>query len=131
NFSSHLFLANSFNELRDPKQINLRYETPWLSEFLVANLLAPVEAGTLSQTVSQQEYSRLFERNRVGLASSTEYRSNGDWEEDGSVYGLYNQFGYAFDVSYRSLNGWRPNNDLDQLTRSLQLKSQITPNDSL
>ena len=46
NYSSHLFLANSFNELRDPKQINLRYETPWLSEFLIANLLAPVEAGT-------------------------------------------------------------------------------------
>ena len=40
---------------------------------LIANLLAPVEAGTFSQAVSQQEYSRLFERNRFGLVSSTEY----------------------------------------------------------
>src|SRR5947209_2917832 len=131
NYSSHLFLANSYNELRDPKQINLRYETPWLSEFLIANLLAPPEAGTLSQTVSQQEYSRLFERNRLGLVSNTEYRSNGDWEQSAAQYGLYNNFAYAAEVSYRSLNGWRPNNDLDQLTLSLQLKERITPSDSV
>jgi tetratricopeptide (TPR) repeat protein len=38
NYSSHLFLANTYNSLRDPNQINIRYETPWLSEYLVANL---------------------------------------------------------------------------------------------
>src|SRR5204863_3059512 len=102
NFASHLFLANSYNELRDPKQINLRYETPWLSEFLMANLLAPPEAGALSQTVSQQEYSRLFERNRVGVVSSTEYRSNGDWEQGGALYGIFNNTAIAFDGFYRS-----------------------------
>src|SRR4029450_2221585 len=42
NYSAHLFLANSFNELRDPKQINLRYETAWFSEYLGAHPLAPV-----------------------------------------------------------------------------------------
>src|SRR5882762_5372069 len=36
---------------------------------------------------------------------------------------------YAADVFYRSLNGVRPNNDLDQLTVSLQLKDQVTPKD--
>src|SRR5206468_11274539 len=61
NYAAHLFLANSYNELRDPKQVNLRYETAWFTEYLVANLLAPVGAGTLSQTVSQQESSKLFE----------------------------------------------------------------------
>ena len=131
NFSAHLFLANSYNELRDPKQINLRYETPWLSEFLVANLLAPVEAGTLSQPVSQQEYSRLFERNRLGLVSSTEYRSNGDWEQAAAQYGIYNRFAYAAEVFYRSLNGFRPNNDLDQGTVSFQMKYQLTAEDSV
>ena len=131
NYSSHLFLANSFNELRDPKQINLRYETPWLSEFLIANLLAPVEAGTFSQAVSQQEYSRLFERNRFGLVSSTEYRSNGEWEQSAAQYGLYDHFGYAAEVSYRSLNGYRPNNELEQVTVSLPLKYQVTPSDSV
>ena len=46
NYSAHLFLANAYNQLRDPQQINLRYQTPWLSEFLLANLLSPVGAGT-------------------------------------------------------------------------------------
>ena len=37
NASSHLFLANSYNSLRDPRRINLRYETPWFNELLLAN----------------------------------------------------------------------------------------------
>ena len=55
NASSHLFLANSYNALRDPTRINLRYETPWFNELLLANLLAPVGGGPLSQFVSEQE----------------------------------------------------------------------------
>ena len=42
----------------------------------------------LAQTVSEQEYSRFFERNRLGLVSSTEYRSNGDWEQTAAQYGM-------------------------------------------
>jgi tetratricopeptide (TPR) repeat protein len=55
NHSAHLFLANSYNELRDPNLVNLRYETPTFSEYLVANLLAPVGGTMLSPQVSQQE----------------------------------------------------------------------------
>ncbi len=29
NAAAHLFLANSYDTLRDPRQVNLRYETPW------------------------------------------------------------------------------------------------------
>jgi len=129
NYSAHLFLANSYNQLRDPNQINLRYETPWLSEYLIANLLAPVGAGTLSQTVSQQDYSKLFERNGLGIASSTEYFSRGDWIQAGSQYGTFGNFGYAVDTLYRSRNGWRPNNNHEDLTLSLQIKQQITSDD--
>jgi Tfp pilus assembly protein PilF/outer membrane receptor protein involved in Fe transport len=131
NYSAHLFLADSYNQLRDPNQINLRYETPWLSEFLLANLLAPVGAGTLSQTVSQQEYSKLFEHDRFGVASSTEYLSRGAWIQSGSQYGTYGNFGYAVDSLYRSDNGQQPNGDQDQLTLSLQLKEQLTSQDSV
>src|SRR5213075_312254 len=100
NYSAHLFLANSYNQLRDPNQINLRYETPWLSEYLIANLLAPVAASTLSQTVSQQEYSRLFAGDGFGVASSTEYFSRGDWIQAGAQYGTFGNFGYAVDTLY-------------------------------
>ena len=131
NYSAHQFLANSYDALRDPKQINLRYETPWLSEQLVAQLLSPVGADNLSLHVSQQEYSRIFETDHYGLSSSTEYRSGGDWFEKGSAYGHVANFSYAFDAEYRTQTGDRPNNDLEQTTYSLKLKQQITPQDSV
>jgi TonB-dependent receptor-like protein len=131
NYSAHLFLANSYNALRDPQQVNLRYETAWLSEYLVANLLSPVGAGTLSPMVSQEEYSRLFEQNRLGLASLTEYSTRGNWGQSAVQYGQFNNWGYAVEETYRSQNGDRPNDDLRQLTLSLRLKQQLTPHDSV
>jgi tetratricopeptide (TPR) repeat protein len=131
NYSAHLFLANSYNELRDPGQVELRYETPWFNEYLLANLLAPVGAGTLSQNVSAQEFSRLFERDTMGMASSTEYQSSGQWTQSAAQYGVLRNFAYTVEEDYRSSPGMRPNNDLEQLTLSLSLKQQITPDDSI
>jgi tetratricopeptide (TPR) repeat protein len=131
NYSAHLFLANSYNALRDPQQVNLRYETAWLSEYLVANLLSPVGAGTLSPLVSQQEYSRLFEQNGPGFATANEYSSRGDWTQSAVQHGTFGNSSYAVEDTYRSQNGDRPNDDLQQLTLSLRWKQQITPQDSI
>jgi len=131
NFSAHQFLANSYDAYRDPRQINLRYETPWFSELLMAHLLAPVGAGNLSEFVAEQPYSRLFERNHFGVSSDTEYLSHGDWLERASQYGTWGPATYAVDVEYRSERGWRPNNDLEQFTGSFKAKDQLTPQDSI
>jgi len=131
NYSAHWLLANSYKELRDPGQLDLRYDTAWFSEFLVANLLAPVGAGTLSQSVSAQEYSRLFEQDRLGVVSLTEYGSRGDWVQDAVQWGILGNFAYALEADYRNLQGQRHNNDLEQLTLGLNLKQQIGVNDSL
>src|SRR5262249_43880275 len=114
NYSAHLFLANSYDELRDPNRINLRYETPAESEYLIANLLAPVGAGTLSQSISQQEYSKLFERDRFGVVSSTEYLSRGAWVQNGAQFGTFGNSSYAFEALYRTDPGQRPNNDFEE-----------------
>src|SRR6185503_2310081 len=74
NYSAHLFLANSFDAFRHPTRFNLRYETAWFNALLLANLLAPVGAGTFSQSISQQEYSRLFETKQFGLTTTTNFR---------------------------------------------------------
>ena len=66
NASAHLFLSDSYNELRDPTRFNLRYETVWFNELLLANLLSPVGGGRLSQHVSQQEYSQPLPGGRLG-----------------------------------------------------------------
>jgi len=131
NYSAHQFLANSYEALLDPKEINLRYETPWFSELLLSELLAPVGADNLSQYISQQEYSSLFAHDHFGLSSSTEYRSGGDWHEQASQYGNFGNFGYAFDAEYRLQNGDRANNDLEQTSYYLKTKYQLTPQDSV
>jgi outer membrane receptor protein involved in Fe transport/Flp pilus assembly protein TadD len=131
NYSAHLFLANSYNGYRDPNLINLRYETAAENEYLLATLLSPVSAGTLSPIVSQQEYSSLFERDRLGVVSSTEYLSRGAWTESGAQYGVLGDFGYALEGFYRSDPGQRVNNDITQKSVGLAVQQQITPQDSV
>ncbi len=131
NYSAHLFLANSYNGLQDPNLINLRYETPAMNEYLLANLLSPVSAGTMSPTISQQEYSPLFERNRLGVVSSTEYLSRGAWTESGAQFGVYENFGYDVEGFYRTDPGQQVNNDVEQRQLSATLKYQFTPQDTV
>jgi tetratricopeptide (TPR) repeat protein len=131
NASSHLFLANSYNALRDPKRINLRYETPWFNELLLANLLSPVGGGPLSQYVSEQEYSKLFESDRFGIASTSTYLSTGEWRETASQYGIFGNFSYSLDVDYQHDPGTRPNNEIDRVEAYAQVKYQLTPQDSV
>jgi tetratricopeptide (TPR) repeat protein len=131
NYSAHLFLAGSYNALRDPRLVNLRYETPAVNEYLVANLLADARAGTLSPYVTQQEYSKLFERDRFGFSSSTEYLSRGDWTEAAAQYGILGNVSYALEGTYLSFNGQRINNDLEQISASAKVKAHLTPQDSI
>jgi Flp pilus assembly protein TadD len=131
NASAHAFLANAYDALRDPHLVNNRYETPWHNELLLANLLAPPGVGNLSQNISLQEYSRLFDRNHLGLLSSTEYNSQGDWRQSASQYGNYDRVSYAVDVLYRSENGQRINEDLEDTEWYAKTKLQFTPQDSL
>ncbi len=130
-FSSHLFLANAFNLLRDPRQVNQRYETPWFTEFIVGNLLAPVGAGSLSQTVSENEYSKLLEGDGFGVVSATEYFSHGAWRQGLVQHGTYRRSAYAAELTYAQDNGWRPNNDSEQLAAAVTLKHELTERDSL
>ena len=131
NHSAHLFLAESFNTLRDPTRFNLRTETAWFNELLLANLLAPVGGGNLSQNVSQQEYSRLFEGNRIGLSTFSEYRSDGQFRELASQFGIIGNTGYSLDVDFQHNDGVRPNNDLSRLEWYATIKQQLTAKDSV
>jgi tetratricopeptide (TPR) repeat protein len=131
NASSHLFLANSYNALRDPKRINLRYETPWFNELLLANLLAPVGGGPLSQFVSEQEYSKLFEANRFGISSTSTYFSTGELRETASQYGIFDNVSYSLDTEFQYDNGRRPNNEITRSESYAQAKVQLSPQDSI
>lgn len=131
NFSAHLNLASSFNELRDPTRFNLRHETEWFNEHLLATLLAPPGAISLSQNLSQQEYSRMFAADRLGLNSTTEYLSTGEYKETVSQFGSWGGTSYALDLEYQHNDGVRVNNGLDRIEWYSRIKQRITPQDSL
>ncbi len=131
NYSAHHFLADSYEQLSDPNEINLRYETPAESEYLVANLLAPVSAGTLSPALSQGEYSKLFQQDGPGVISDSDYLSRGAWTESGAQFGTYGNFSYDAEAFYHSDPGQRSNEDIEQRQLSLTLKQQLTPQDTV
>ncbi|MEI9962438.1 MAG: FecR domain-containing protein [Limisphaerales bacterium] len=131
NYSAHLFLANSYEQLRDPNWSNLRYETPANAEFWIANLLAPTSAGTLSPLVSERPNAKLFGENRFGVVSDTTFLSRGAWSQKGAQFGTFDNFSYDFEAKYIDDPGQRPNNDNEHRNLSLTLKQQITPADSV
>ncbi|WP_193212563.1 TonB-dependent receptor domain-containing protein [Luteolibacter marinus] len=130
NPSAHLFLANSFDALRDPKRINLRYETPWFNELLLANLLGPVGGGPLSQFVSQQEYSKLLESDGLGGSIISELRSDGESRTAASLFGSSGNFEFGIDAYYGYDNGDRPNSESSLQELYGQFKWQVTPDDT-
>ncbi len=129
--SAHLFLSDSYNHLRDPTRFNLRYETVWFNELLLANLLAPIGAGRLSQHVSQQEYSRLFDSEGLGFANTTIARSDSSYTELASQFGTFRTTSYSLDLEYHNNKGVRRNNDLESIEWYSTIKQQITPQDTL
>ncbi|MDQ8204288.1 FecR domain-containing protein [Pelagicoccus sp. SDUM812003] len=130
NFSAHQFLADSFNAQRDPNLVDLRYETATFSEYLLANLLSPVGGTPLSFQVSQQEYTRLFERDRTEMHSNTRYASDGQWQQSLVVSGRQGGFEYAVEANYRDTRGLAANTDLDQRSLSIQMKREVSNNDT-
>ncbi len=129
NPSAHLFLANSFDALRDPKRIQLRYETPWFNELLLANLLSPVGGGPLSQFVSQQEYSKMLESDGIGAAIVGDVRSSGESRTVASVFGNQGNISFGIDAYYREDSGDRLNSEASLAELYGQIKWQATPDD--
>jgi tetratricopeptide (TPR) repeat protein len=131
NYSAHLFLANSYEQLRASSPFDLRYETPAFSEYLVASLLGPADGRILAQPVTQQEYTRLFDRDSFGFSSSTEYLSRGAWSQYAAQYGTLQNFSYALETDYQSDPGQTPNGSQETRQLSLKIKQMLTPNDGL
>jgi len=131
NYSAHLFLANSYDQLRDPDFTNLRYETPAVSEYWIANLLAPASAGWLSTITAEQPYAKLFDQDRVGLVSDTTYLSRDAWTQYAAQFGTFDKFSYNLEGTYLHDPGQRPNEDYESRDVNLSLKFQLTPQDTV
>ena len=131
NYSAHLFLSETYDALQDPKKEDLRYQTPWEDELLMANLLAPVGAGVLSQNVSQSEYSKMFAADGLGAINQSQYSSRGAWLENASEFGVFGPIAFSLEQYYYTDPGWRPNNGIDNSDFSVKLKYELTPKDTV
>ena len=131
NSSAHLFISDSFNNLRDPTRFNLRDETVWFNEFLLANLLAHVGSGRLSQGVSQQNIQSCS--NRTGSALPVPAPGAVMRSSTGSlaIHGTYKDTSWALDLDHQDNAGVRPNNHLNDVEWYSTIKQQLTPSDSL
>jgi len=129
--SAHLFLAGAYNDLRDPTRFNLRYETAWFNELLLANMLAPVGAGVYSPNMSPQEYTRLFTREGFHLATVSDYRSDGQFRQLATQSGFFGRTAWSLDLDSQFNEGVRPDNDLDRIEWYSQIKQQVTVNDTV
>ncbi len=131
NYSAHLFLANSYDQLRDPNWSNLRYETPASDEFWIANLLAPTGAGWLTPLTSEQPRTKFFEQSRLGFASDTTYLSRGSLTEKAEQFYTSGNFSYNVGVAHQYDPGQRLNGDFQNQELNVTLKGQLTSQDSL
>jgi len=129
NYSAHMFLAYSYEAMRDRNNVNLRYQTPTYQEYWLANLLAPVEAGPISPAVSQGEYARLFTQNHFGFVTRTEYLSRGAWSQSFVQYGTFDSFNYSLEGTYLTDPGQYLNNDYELKQLVFSLKQRITSQD--
>jgi tetratricopeptide (TPR) repeat protein len=129
--SAHAHLAASFNELRDPTRFNLRHEEEWFNEHLLSTLLSPVGVGSLSQRISPNEYSRLFNRDGLRLESTTEYLNRGELRQGASQSGTFRDVSYAVDLDSQFRKGQYGARDLERIEVYTRVKGMLTPRDTL
>lgn len=131
NYSAHLFLANSYDQLLAASPFDLRYQTPAFNEYLLASLLGPADGQMLAQPVSQQEYTRLLDRDTVGFSSGSQYLSRGAFDQYAAQYGTLKNSSYAVESAYAWDPGQTPNGSQETLQFSAKLKQMLTPDDGL
>lgn len=130
-YAAHAHLAGTLDALRDPTRFNLRHETEWFNEHLLATLLSPVSAGSLSQYLSRNDYPKLFDRNGLQFASTTEFLSRGEWREVAAQSGTLDNFGYALDLDSQFRAGDHGARDLSRIEWYARAKAVLTRKDTL
>lgn len=94
-------------------------------------MLAPVGSVSLSQQLSQQEYSSLFRADDWGGYSRSRYRSDDIFQQNVSQFGWSGDTAYSVDAEYLDWGGQRPHNELSRFELYTTIKHQLTPRDSL
>jgi len=133
NYAAHQFVAESMT--RDRSTDLLRTEAAITNELLLANLLSPVQAGTLSQFVSNREYSSFFSGKRYGANISAYLDEHHESVTEIDAFAIGGRSSVGLDVSLGAkLNFFESDNvdtDFDTDLLSLKAKHQLSGKGSL
>jgi len=148
NYSAHRFLADSYAALPNS-------EIARQSAVLQSQLLQPLNNNPVQPSLSDDsalspgsgpvnpsfnEYTQLFDRNRVQLLASGIVGNQDTWGEEAVVTGLYDRYSLSLGQFRYRTQGFRENADLDQqiydalmqvsLTRKLNIQGEVRVNDT-
>jgi tetratricopeptide (TPR) repeat protein len=140
NYSAHQLLADSYAVLP-------RHEIATVSELLQSQLLQPLSinpvqplfaqskrlllSGTGPSSVAFNEYSPMFERNRVALQGSGVFGNEDTAGDEVVLSGLRNRFSGNVGQYHYETNGFRANDDLTDNIYDVFLQASVTAKTSL
>ncbi len=141
NYSAHRFLADAYDVLP-------RHEIARVSELLQSQLLSPVTAnpvqpqladatsagildGTWPSKSSLNEYTSLFERNRLDFQVNGVAGSNNTRGEEMVHYGLWDHVAYSLGQYHYATDGFKDNNDLEKDMANAFFHMALTPETSV
>jgi len=136
NYSAHRFLSDTYARLP-------RHEIARVSELLQAQLLQPINAdpaqpslaisdlnivaGAGPAEASFNEFTPLFERNRLQLVASGILGNENTWGDEVVLSGLYDQFSVSVGQLHSDTSGFRDNNDVENDLYDIFAQVAVTP----
>ncbi|WP_300463733.1 FecR domain-containing protein [Desulfobacula sp.] len=140
NYSAHRFLADSYS-------IVPRHDIARASELLQSQLLQPVNIlpvkpdlaeGSLfvmeesgSANPSFNEFSQMFNRNRMTLNASSVVGGNSTWAEEIVPSGVWDKLSFSLGQFHYETRGFRENNDQDQNIYNAFAQVSLSPKTSV
>jgi tetratricopeptide (TPR) repeat protein len=140
NYSAHRFLADSYSALP-------RHEIARVSELLQSQLLQPINinpvqphsaesklfftSGFGPSDPSFNEYTPMFNRNRLSLLTSGVFGERGILGNEAVLSGVYDRTSFSFGQFHYQNDGDRPNNDQNRNIYNVFTQWALTPQASM
>lgn len=140
NYSAHRFLADSYSVLP-------RHDIAKVSELLQSQLLQPINIlpvkpelaegslfvpeGAGPMNSSFNEFSQLFNRNRMALYAGSVVGGNSTWAEEVVPLGVWEKLSFSLGQFHYETKGFRENNDQDQTIYNAFAQVSLSPKTSV
>ena len=129
NFASHDFMARSYGALLDPAGLAQRYDVVVSNELFLRNILAPAGAGLAAQSLSNQEYSSLFNQSGLTGFGSARYDSRGRHSLSSFISHSQGPAAYAIELLHEDWDLHHFNDDFRRDGFLAQFKYDLSPRD--